>query len=68
MFFLNCKIFKIIILLKKKINKESPAFGLLECNDIIQSIGRFPALKLRREEALNIIRMFDMSLPLVIGR
>ena len=51
-----------------KINKGSPACSVIECDDTIQFIGRFPALNLRREEAVNIIRMFDVTLPLVVKR
>ena len=35
---------------------------------MIASIGNFSALNLKHEEALNIIRMFDVSLPLVVHR
>lgn len=51
-----------------KINKGSPACNIIEINDTIQYIGRFPTFNLRREEALNILRMFDVGLPLVIQK
>jgi hypothetical protein len=32
------------------------------------SIGQYPALNLKHEEALNIIRLFDVTLPMTIRR
>lgn len=51
-----------------KVTEGSPSYNKLESGDVIASIGNYPALNLRHEEALNIIRMFDLSLPLVIQR
>ncbi|RNA40088.1 PDZ and LIM domain 3 isoform X13 [Brachionus plicatilis] len=51
-----------------KVNEGSPSHYKLEVGDVIASIGSYPALSLKHEEALNIIRMFDLSLPLVIHR
>lgn len=51
-----------------KVNEGSPSHYKLECGDVIASIGNYPALNLKHEDALNIIRMFDVSLPLVIQR
>lgn len=51
-----------------KVNEGSPAHYRLECGDIIQTIGNYPALNLKHEEALNLIRMFDLTLPLIIQR
>ena len=35
---------------------------------MIASIGSYPALNLNHEDALNIIRQFDLNLPLFIQR
>jgi hypothetical protein len=51
-----------------KVNESSPASGKLDVGDILVTIGKFPAMSLRHEEALHLIRMFDNSLPLVINR
>ena len=51
-----------------KVNEGSPSHYKLEVGDVIASIGNYPALNLKHEEALNIIRMFDLSLPLTIHR
>ncbi|CAF0832367.1 unnamed protein product [Brachionus calyciflorus] len=51
-----------------KVNEGSPSWNRLEVGDVICSIGNYPALNLKHEEALNIIRMFDCSLPLTIQR
>ena len=49
-------------------NENSPACQKLECGDILLSIGNFSANDLRHEEALNLIRMFDLTLTLVVRR
>lgn len=51
-----------------KVNPGSPACTKLNCTDIVQSIGNYSALYLKHEEALNIIRLFEYHLPLVIKR
>ena len=51
-----------------RINDDSPSHGRLVCGDTIIRIGHFPALSLNHDEALNIIRMFDTHLPLVVNR
>ena len=60
---INFKILKL-----KKVNEGSPSYRRLEVGDVIASIGSFPALNLNHEDALNIIRQFDLNLPLVIQR
>lgn len=51
-----------------KVNEGSPSQYKLECGDVIQTIGNYPALNLKHEEALNLIRLFDLTLPLIIQR
>ena len=55
-------------LFKKKVNDGSPSYRKLEVGDVIATIGSYPALNLNHEDALNIIRQFDLNLPLVIQR
>ena len=49
-------------------NDGSPAQNKLLNGDIIANIGHYPALNLKHEEALNIIRLFDVTLPLTVRR
>lgn len=51
-----------------KVNESSPAQFKLENGDVIVTIGQYQALNLKHEEALNIIRLFDVTLPLTIRR
>lgn len=51
-----------------KVNDGSPSHRKLEVGDVIANIGNYPALSLNHEDALNIIRQFDLNLPLVIQR
>jgi hypothetical protein len=52
----------------KQVNDGSPAQNKLLNGDVIANIGHYPALNLKHEEALNIIRLFDVTLPLTIRR
>jgi len=51
-----------------KVNEGSPSYNLLECGDVLVNIGKYSALNMKHEEALNIIRMFDLSIQLVVQR
>jgi hypothetical protein len=51
------------------VNEVSPASNCrLEIGDVVVNIGNYPALNLKHEEALNLIRMFEYTLPLTIQR
>lgn len=60
--------FSNLMFVHKKVNDDCPASNRLECGDVLISIGNFSALDLRHEEALNLIRMFDLQLPLIVKR
>ena len=51
-----------------QVNENSPAHQRLECGDVVLNIGNFSANDLRHEEALNLIRMFDLTLSLLVKR
>lgn len=51
-----------------KVNEGSPAHLKLDTGDVLVSVGQYSTANLKHEEALNLIRMFDLKLTLGIQR
>lgn len=51
-----------------KVSEGSPSHYKLEFGDTLLKIGNYSTVNLKHDDALNIIRMFDNTLPLVVQR